>query len=301
MTENSSYLFKSSDKDPLKEATGRRQPSLFVKVLAIIIVLLLVVVGVVVGVIVSRNKHQDSATPPSPSSSSPDPLSGGTSTNSSNDPSVFEKDPKLHKSFYGMAYTPEGSMLPNCSNSLDNVIKDIQASLWSPCSADFAEPRLSIAPLTINHSPIKQTKVEMEVFVGIYVSPDDNESYIRQRDTIKEAIQIYGVDHIAGVTVGNEFMLNYITSKQESDPNSAIGNEGAAMLIPLIEDTRNMLADLSLPKSMPVGNSDAGSYFNTKVLSSVDYGVGSNLRWMTVDTESLWSTSYPMSTLGLPK
>ncbi|KNZ77173.1 putative glucan endo-1,3-beta-glucosidase btgC, partial [Termitomyces sp. J132] len=233
-------------------------------VLAVIIILLiLLVVGVVVGVVVSKNKSQNSATLSSSTSSSGGKSTTGQTTgitNGSNDPSVFEKDPNLHKSFYGMAYTPEGSMMPNCSNSLENVIKDIQAT---PLSTDHSGSFLEA---------IKQTKVEMEVFVGIYVLPNNNESYIRQRDIVKDAIQTYGVDHIAGVTVGNEFMLNYISEKQESDPNSAIGNEGAAMLIAYIEDTRNMLAGLSLPKTMPVGNSDAGSYFNTKVLSSVDYG-----------------------------
>lgn len=55
------------------------------------------------------------------------------------------------------------------------------------------------------------------------------------------------------------------------DPNSAVGNTGADLLIVNITDTRNLLKSLGL--SVPVGNSDAGSYFNTKVLEAVDYGV----------------------------
>ena len=54
---------------------------------------------------------------------------------------------------------------------------------------------------------IKQTKVDMEVFLGIYPIPDDDSAYERQRDTIKEALQTYGADHVAGITVGNEFIL----------------------------------------------------------------------------------------------
>lgn len=49
----------------------------------------------------------------------------------------------------------------------------------------------------------------MEVFVGNYVLPSDNAPYVRQRDIIVEAIKTYGTDNIAGVTVGNEFMLKY--------------------------------------------------------------------------------------------
>jgi len=56
-----------------------------------------------------------------------------------------------------------------------------------------------------------------------------------------------------------------------SDPNSAVGNQGADLLIVNITDTRNLLTSLGL--SVPVGNSDAGSYFNTKVMEAIDYGV----------------------------
>jgi exo-beta-1,3-glucanase (GH17 family) len=47
----------------------------------------------------------------------------------------------------------------------------------------------------------------MKVFLGNYVLPSDPEAYKRQRDVIKQAVQTYQPDHIAGITVGNEFML----------------------------------------------------------------------------------------------
>lgn len=48
----------------------------------------------------------------------------------------------------------------------------------------------------------------MTVWLGNYaIATDNNDAYARQRDTIKSAIQTYGIDHIGGVTVGNEFML----------------------------------------------------------------------------------------------
>lgn len=47
----------------------------------------------------------------------------------------------------------------------------------------------------------------MEVFAGNFVVDGDPSAYERQRDAIKEAIMTYGTDHIAAVTVGNEFML----------------------------------------------------------------------------------------------
>jgi exo-beta-1,3-glucanase (GH17 family) len=47
----------------------------------------------------------------------------------------------------------------------------------------------------------------MEIFTGIYVVENDDAAYTRQRDAVMQAIKTYGADHIAGITVGNEFML----------------------------------------------------------------------------------------------
>lgn len=68
--------------------------------------------------------------------------------------------------------------------------------------------------------------------------------------------------------------LSYLTDNGGSDPNSALGNQGAALLIANITDTRNQLKALNLPVTLPVGTADAGAYFNTLVLEAVDYGVG---------------------------
>jgi exo-beta-1,3-glucanase (GH17 family) len=51
----------------------------------------------------------------------------------------------------------------------------------------------------------------MEVFLGNYPEPNDNGTeYNQQKQAIVSAIQTYGTDHIAGVTVGNEFMLESV-------------------------------------------------------------------------------------------
>jgi exo-beta-1,3-glucanase (GH17 family) len=47
----------------------------------------------------------------------------------------------------------------------------------------------------------------MQVYLGNYVVPEDDSAYTRQRDTLKSALETYGADHVAGITVGNEFML----------------------------------------------------------------------------------------------
>jgi len=51
----------------------------------------------------------------------------------------------------------------------------------------------------------------MQVYLGNYPEPNDNGTeYQKQKQAIVSAIQTYGTDHIAGVTVGNEFMLKSV-------------------------------------------------------------------------------------------
>jgi len=81
--------------------------------------------------------------------------SSGSRLDVGSDPSQFEQDQRLHKSFYGIAYTPEGALMPNCgaqlgvlpswygmdcqyvtlkTSFLENIIKDVQvrSSLSKP-------------------------------------------------------------------------------------------------------------------------------------------------------------------------
>jgi exo-beta-1,3-glucanase (GH17 family) len=124
---------------------------------------------------------------------------------------------------------------------------------------------------------IKQTKVNMDVYLGIYpAATDGGQAYERQRDLVIDAIKTYGTDHIVGVTVGNEFILNYVNSNggtSSADANGAIGNSGASVLLPNITDMRSQLQSLSLSKTLQVGNAEAGAYFNNEILQAVDYGV----------------------------
>jgi hypothetical protein len=51
----------------------------------------------------------------------------------------------------------------------------------------------------------------MQVFLGNYpLATDNGTEYKQQRDAIVAAIKTYGTGNIAGVTVGNEFMLKSV-------------------------------------------------------------------------------------------
>ncbi|KAI0707189.1 glycoside hydrolase [Earliella scabrosa] len=281
----SNQAFSSSAWLEKEQARNRRSKWLVIG--ALVGVIALVAVGVAVGVTVAKNKSNNSS-----SSSS----NSGVVKSDPNDPSIFEKDDRLRQSFYALAYTPENSLFPYCGNSLEAVITDIQVCdtplvlvimrslIRRPQLISQLTNQIRLYGADCNQTAlvleaIQRTKVDMQVWLGNYPIPSDPEPYQRQRDAIIEAIQTYGTDHIAGITVGNEYILNWLGANDAEDPNSAIGNVGAQMLLSNITDTRNAIAALNLDKTIPIGTADAGSFFNTQVLQSVDFGMSNIHAW----------------------
>ncbi|KAJ7096514.1 glycoside hydrolase [Mycena belliarum] len=252
------------------------------KVLGALSLLGLVGAGVALGVVLSKKSAAASG-------------SSNTSSKASvgGDPSVFAKDAALVKSFWGIAYTPEGSQLPNCGNSLDDIIKDIQ--LLSQLTTRIRLYGADCNQTELVLEAIVRTKVDMTVWLGNYVvATDKGAAYARQRDLIGAALRKYGAAHVGGVTVGNEFMLNYLNANKAVDPNGSVGNVGAAMLIEFIKDTRAMMGTLGLG-NITVGTSDAGSYFNTLVLESIDYGMANVHAWFantTIEAAAGWTADF---------
>ncbi|KAJ7780985.1 glycoside hydrolase [Mycena metata] len=284
-----------------QKAASRRSKMIIIGSVAALAVL--IAIGVGVGVSVSKNHKTSSKSAIASSPSSTSVPSSASSSNSSgvvqqtdpNDPSTFIKNPALKQSFYGIAYTPYGSQLPTCNNTLEEVITDIQ--LLSQLTT-----RIRLYGADCNQSAlvleaIKQTKVDMKVFLGNYPAADDaGVAYARQRDLIQNALTTYGADHVAGVTVGNEFILDYLTANGGTtlDPNGDVGNIGAAILLPNITDTISMLSGMGL-SSIPVGNADAGSYFNTKILSAVNYGMANVHPWFAseaIEDAAGWTAEF---------
>ncbi|KAL0949275.1 hypothetical protein HGRIS_009353 [Hohenbuehelia grisea] len=276
-----------------EKAAARSRRSKWIVIGSVIGLIGIIAIGVGVGISVSHNKKSSSG-----SSSS---RAGDPQQTDPNDPSTFVKDSRLHKSFYGLAYTPEGSLMPDCGNTLEAVIKDIQIMSQLTTRVRLYGADCNQSALVLE--AIKQTKTDIQVFLGNYPVPSDPTVYTRQRDIIKQAIQTYGTDHIAGVTVGNEFMLNYLGANSATDPNGPVGAQGAAILKADIQDTRDMLASLSLPKTIPVGTSDAGSFFNTEILSSVDYGLSNVHAWfanVSAADASAWVSNFFQETNVAP-
>jgi len=268
------------------KAQGRRRKIMIAAGIALLVIL--AAVGVGVGVTLSKKNNKDSEsnnsssvnntggdTGDDPSSGTDDtPVEGGGSTKSNTTTTVSDE-----KVFFGLAYTPHNALIElGCANTLESVIKDVELI------AQYTT-RIRLYGASCNQSAmvleaIKQTGVDLKVYLGIYSMPeDDHKAYREQKDAIRLALETYGADNVVGITVGNEFMLNWVSPKNSTDPNDADAKIGAAILVQDILETRTMLEELGMTGQIEVGNSDAGSYFSTDVLSVVDYGLSNVHAW----------------------
>jgi exo-beta-1,3-glucanase (GH17 family) len=239
-----------------------------------------VLIGIIAGVVVSQTHHSSSSS------------STKSNTAITGDPSSFAKDSRLKQSFYGIAYTPENSIYPNCNINLADVVTDIQ--LLSQLTSRIRLYGSDCNTTAMVLEAVQLTKVNMTVFIANYPDATDNgTAYNRQKTAIQSAIQTFGTDHIGGLTVGNEFILDFLDANAATDPNGAVGNQGAAILTPLIDDTKSMLTSLNV--DLKVGNADAGSFFNNKVLADVDYGMANVHPWfanVSVNDAAGWTWNF---------
>ncbi|KIM27562.1 glycoside hydrolase family 17 protein [Serendipita vermifera MAFF 305830] len=264
---------------------------------------LLIILGVTLGVVFGTRNSKGAST---------NDVSNGNNTNintatagvveQGSDPSQFTKDPKLKQSFYGVAYTMMDALYPDCNEGLPSVIEDMQILSQLTTRIRLYGSDCNQTQLVLE--AIKQTKVDLKVYAAIYVVVDDDTAYERQKASLKNAIETYGVDHLEGITVGNEFMLNYMTQYGGSSatPDGTIGLRASALLKAKITDTRQMLSDLGHP-NVPVGCADAGSYFNNDLLGAIDFGLSNIHAWFahtTAADAASWTNTFFQDTNVAP-
>jgi len=160
------------------------------------------------------------------------------------------------------------ALYPSCNQTLTATILDMQ--LLSQITTRIRLYGSDCNQTALVLEAIKQTKTNIKVFPAIFVVDKDDAGYQRQKTALQQALQTYGTDNVLGITVGNEFMLNYITENKATNANGTVGLAASAVLKTRIADIRQMLTSMSI--TLPVGTADAGSYFNNDLLGAVDFG-----------------------------
>ncbi len=194
------------------------------------------------------------------------------------DPSKFTKDPRLHHSMYGLCYTPFNAQYPSCGATQSNVTEDIQIMSQLTSRLRLYGADCDTSQLVLE--AIQQTKVDMQVFLAVWV--DNNaDTFQRQVDEIVDAVKKYGTDHIAGITVGNEYLLN--------------GGSVTDLLARIASVNTTVNALPGLGKYIPIGTADAGSMVTLQLASGADYVMANVHPWfggLPVDQAAQWVYEY---------
>jgi len=120
----------------------------------------------------------------------------------------------------------------------------------------------------------------------------DTTAYTNQVAAIKSALQTYGIDHIAGITVGNEYILDTAGS---SSNVSATYLSAVNTLTSDISEIRSTINGLSPNKNIPVGTADAGSIMSTTLAEGVDYFMANVHPWfggLAINDAAVWTWEF---------
>ncbi|GAC94280.1 potential glycosyl hydrolase [Pseudozyma hubeiensis SY62] len=233
---------------------------------------LVLIIATVAGIVVAR--HRDDSNRSSSSSNA--------STNSqalSGDPSKFKKNSALHNSFWGMCYTPFKSQYQyGCGVDLASVVEDVQTLSQLTTRVRLYGADCNVTALMLD--AIQRTKVNLTIYPAIYLDSSDpgDVAWTRQVNNITFALDNFGTNHIGGISVGNEYLLN---------------GGSATNLLAYVQQFRTLATSKSW--TFPIGTADAGSMFTATVAAGVDYFMANVHAWFAgtlVSDGPAWTYQY---------
>ncbi|KAL1405860.1 hypothetical protein Q8F55_007538 [Vanrija albida] len=257
------------------------------------IVAVLAVAGIVAGVVVSvtTKKHHSS------SDSSTDSANSGNGSGNNgpavtledpNDPSKFQKDSRLHNVFWGMAYDPDGAILPMCGALQANVTRDIQILSQLTTRLRLYGANCNVTALVLQ--AIKDTKVDMTIYPAIYVD-SNTQAFDDQLKAITNAITTYGEDNIDGIAVGNEYLLNQVGSVNTGGAYTT----AVASLKTRINTVNQTITAMNLKKHIPIGTGDAGSVMSVALANDIEFFMANVHPWfgaLPISQAASWTYDY---------
>ena len=114
---------------------------------------------------------------------------------------------------------------------------------------------------------IQDAQVNITSWLGVYVDGNDT-TWERQMGDTLSAIKTYGTDHISGIIVGNEYILD----QSASAASYSLIEEKVATF-------RTALDALDLSKTLSVGTADAGSVMSKALDSHLDFSMANVHPW----------------------
>ncbi|KAI5776730.1 glycoside hydrolase superfamily [Geopyxis carbonaria] len=251
----------------LAEEAKRNKKTKWIVGLVLVFLILAIAGGTAAGVIVSRNKNNNGG---GSSAASSDQAAGGGSINidaaqdaklngdlDKNSPEIIKlmDNPKLHKVFHGIDYTPLNGVYPECLKwvpSQNNITRDIAVMSKLTDKIRLYGNDCNQTQMVLH--AIDRLEVDMKIWIGVWLDGNTttNDRQIKQlHEILKDSAHH---DKLAGVAVGNEVLFSkYLTETQ---------------LFDIVDEVRSDLKSKGM--NIPVGTSDLGSNWNSNMASKVD-------------------------------
>ncbi|KAF3914964.1 hypothetical protein ABW20_dc0110274 [Dactylellina cionopaga] len=223
----------------------------------ILVILLLAGGGAAAGVILSRKKGGSSGGGAATSSVNPEEDRPDAPVVNSGTDSVkaLLNNPNLHKSFYGMDYTPLNAIYPECLKwpaTQNNITKDIAVISQLTSRLRLYGNDCNQTEMVIE--AIKLLNVDLKIWMGVYIDANATTNQ-RQLDQMYSILNTYGQDPFLGVVIGNEALF-----RQEITEYA---------LVQLIGEVRTNFTTLGYT-GINITTSDLGSAWTVTLAGAVD-------------------------------
>ena len=147
-----------------------------------------------------------------------------------------------------MAYsTPQAASYPTCGDKQDDVTKDLQQ--LAQLTTRLRSYSMDCDQGSLILDGIAAAKLELGVYLGVWVDPANATTFTRQLKTLTDVLTKSKGEHVLGISVGNEVLLN-AGDKLATVTTGLLAN---------IKTVRDSVKALNLGKDIPVGNGEAGS------------------------------------------
>ncbi|OZJ05209.1 hypothetical protein BZG36_02436 [Bifiguratus adelaidae] len=201
---------------------------------------------------------------------------------------TITRDRRLHKSFYGLNYTPQKSQLPWCGDTLQDVIDDVKIMSQLTPRLRLYGTDCNVANWTLY--AINALKINMGVILTVWVDGNST-TYDRQHKDVLNVLKAYGTAHIDGISIGNEVLF-----RASNQANLSIVAED---LYSKIETVKQELS-FNGWGSVPVFTTDV-SYETNSTLVNIEDKVSGNIHpyfaGTTVETAANWTIGYTQNNM----
>ncbi|KAK9712283.1 hypothetical protein K7432_007240 [Basidiobolus ranarum] len=193
-------------------------------------------------------------------------------------------DPSLHKSFWGIDYTPLNAQFPICGSKQQDITEDIKVLSQLTSRLRLYGMDCNQAEFTLQ--AIQDLKVDVKVVLTVWVDGNST-TYQRQSQDLFNTIKRFGPQHIYGISVGNEAFFRKEISHQE--------------LYSHISDVRQQLKGLGY--NIPVTTSDLGSNYTPELMNHVDFSLANIHPYFAgtlVSDAANWTLNYFQQNIVVP-